>query len=420
MLRADTTALFERLREAKIMPQEALSGSHADLSALENTLVLRVSESVSAITDVTAATGAVTTRVESNVPHFRDVTSRIITDLSQIAGHSTSMAANLLASPSRSNVAVARRGQSRPAPCRARRAGRRARHSHRGSRPAPQRFSSPLDESPEAASAVPRCRRAASEATSESSRAIERSIRAPREQAEDERRRTTETMRSVYDQTTAPTRTRCSATPTSASPKRCRACGRWRPRCSANWKRCGGDAPRARSHPRRTAPRRLRVAAGNRRQRRANAPRHRRPDRGAGRAQPHRRPSRPQSRRGRPSACRARGRSAGRGGGRERSRRPVRRRVRIGRRSQATSARHSRRCPNRTSPPPRAARARVPATAAAPRWLTDLLSRASRETANRPATCRAKPRASRCAEARNARPGTASNRSIRCLSISPA
>ena len=47
MLRADTTALFERLREANIMLQEVLTGAHENMSALENTLMLRVSEFVS-------------------------------------------------------------------------------------------------------------------------------------------------------------------------------------------------------------------------------------------------------------------------------------------------------------------------------------------------------------------------------------
>ena len=60
MLRADTTALFERLREANILLQEVLSGSHENMSALENTLMLRVSEFVAAMNEVTATTGDAT------------------------------------------------------------------------------------------------------------------------------------------------------------------------------------------------------------------------------------------------------------------------------------------------------------------------------------------------------------------------
>ena len=75
------------------------------------------------------------------------------------------------------------------------------------------------------------------------------------------------------------------------------------------------DAARARDDPRRTAPRHPRTAAGDRRQRLADAPRHRRSDRGAGRAQPHRRPPWPRPRRRRAAAPRA-------GAGLRRRRRP--------------------------------------------------------------------------------------------------
>jgi apolipoprotein A1/A4/E domain-containing protein len=85
MLRADTTSLFERLREANLMLQEVLSGSHENMSALENTLMLRVSEFVTAMNEVSATTGAATDRVERNITNFRDITSHVITDLGQLA-----------------------------------------------------------------------------------------------------------------------------------------------------------------------------------------------------------------------------------------------------------------------------------------------------------------------------------------------
>jgi hypothetical protein len=85
MLRADTTALFERLREANIMLQEVLSGSHENMSALENTLMLRVSEFVNAMHEVTTSTGEATDRVERNITNFRDITSHVVTDLGQLA-----------------------------------------------------------------------------------------------------------------------------------------------------------------------------------------------------------------------------------------------------------------------------------------------------------------------------------------------
>src|SRR4029077_11146048 len=102
MLRADTTALFERLREANIMLQEVLSGSHENMSALENTLVIRVSEFVTAMQEVNASTGDATRRVEANISDFRDTTARVITDLGQLAdqfdahGRDLSSAAELI------------------------------------------------------------------------------------------------------------------------------------------------------------------------------------------------------------------------------------------------------------------------------------------------------------------------------------
>ena len=52
MLRSDTTTLFERLREANILLQEVLSGAHENMSAIENTLVTRVSEFVATMNEV--------------------------------------------------------------------------------------------------------------------------------------------------------------------------------------------------------------------------------------------------------------------------------------------------------------------------------------------------------------------------------
>ena len=57
MLRSDTTTLFERLREANILLQEVLSGAHENMSAIENTLVTRVSEFVATMNEVSERSG---------------------------------------------------------------------------------------------------------------------------------------------------------------------------------------------------------------------------------------------------------------------------------------------------------------------------------------------------------------------------
>ena len=85
MLRSDTTALFERLREANILLQEVLSGAHENMNEIESTLVNRVAEFVTAMHEVAQKTGTANTQVEQHINAFRTVTAETLTDLSQLA-----------------------------------------------------------------------------------------------------------------------------------------------------------------------------------------------------------------------------------------------------------------------------------------------------------------------------------------------
>ena len=67
MLRSDTTALFERLREANILLQEVLSGAHENMSSLERTMVTRVAAFVTAMNDVTAKSDSSAAIMEQHV-----------------------------------------------------------------------------------------------------------------------------------------------------------------------------------------------------------------------------------------------------------------------------------------------------------------------------------------------------------------
>ena len=76
MLRSDTTALFERLREANILLQEVLSGAHENMNEIESTLVSRVADFVTAMNEVAQKTGTANTQVEQHINAFRTVTTR--------------------------------------------------------------------------------------------------------------------------------------------------------------------------------------------------------------------------------------------------------------------------------------------------------------------------------------------------------
>jgi hypothetical protein len=86
MLRSDTTTLFERLREANILLQEVLSGAHENMSSLEHTMVTRVSEFVSTMNELTERSGTAGQQVEEHIGKFHNVTTRVLSDLAQLAG----------------------------------------------------------------------------------------------------------------------------------------------------------------------------------------------------------------------------------------------------------------------------------------------------------------------------------------------
>ena len=85
MLRSDTTALFERLREANILLQEVLSGAHENMGEIESTLVTRVADFVTAMNNVAQKTGDANSQVEQQMVQFRSVAAQTLNDLTQLA-----------------------------------------------------------------------------------------------------------------------------------------------------------------------------------------------------------------------------------------------------------------------------------------------------------------------------------------------
>ena len=76
ILRTDTVALFERLREGNILLQEVLTGAHDNLNSLERALVTRVADFVSAMNDVTSRNGVASQTLESQLNIFNTKPAR--------------------------------------------------------------------------------------------------------------------------------------------------------------------------------------------------------------------------------------------------------------------------------------------------------------------------------------------------------
>ena len=367
MLRSDTTALFERLREANILLQEVLSGAHENMGSLERTMVTRVSEFVAAMNDLTLKSDASASVVQQQVGAFNATSARALQELGELAGNSTPTAAR---SPKRSSCLE--------------KSNRRTEESVAGKRQAIealmstldtrtddfaqrlQRFSGLLDESLDAATS--RAREIASviaETSNTSVQTIEQQYELVRTTSEEERRRTSETLGALYEEAAG-----------QAHGLLHQSAERFTEIMQGLKQMAGGHAAGAGNDARRTAPRHFRIAAGDRGKRRADAAGDRRSDRGAGRAQPHRRPPWPLVRQHRPDANRrganpsrptptTRGRSRGR-------RRPAMSPARPGR-SHRAAILPARRADRRR--PPQGANGRNSNGG----WLSDLLTRASRD-----------------------------------------
>src|SRR5260370_4265121 len=87
ILRTDTVALFERLREGNILLQEVLTGAHDNLNSLERALVTRVADFVSAMNDVTSRNGVATQTLEDQLTVFNSKTAKALEDLGSLSSH---------------------------------------------------------------------------------------------------------------------------------------------------------------------------------------------------------------------------------------------------------------------------------------------------------------------------------------------
>jgi hypothetical protein len=199
MLRSDSTALFERLREANILLQEVLSGAHENMNAIEHTMVSRVSEFVAAMNDLDKRTGTATAAVEEHLGTFNTSTVKVLHDLGDLSaqfsahGHSLAEAVALLEqSDRRTEESVA----TRHATIESLVTTLDARSDDFEQRL--RRFSGLLDESLESATARAREIADIVAATSNDSvHTIEQQIDAVRTAADEQRKRTSETLSST-------------------------------------------------------------------------------------------------------------------------------------------------------------------------------------------------------------------------------
>ncbi|MBV9459760.1 MAG: negative regulator of septation ring formation, partial [Bradyrhizobium sp.] len=204
ILRTDTVALFERLREGNILLQEVLTGAHDNLNSLERALVTRVADFVSAMNDVTARNGTATQTLEDQLSIFNEKTSKALVDLGQLSaqfeehGRSLVQAAAVVEQANRSTTSsVAERKatlESLVTTIDLRTADLDQRLS---------RFTHLLDES--LAAAEERARdiaRVVAETAGAGSAAISRQFEAVRAASEEEHRQTVEAMHDIYRQTT--------------------------------------------------------------------------------------------------------------------------------------------------------------------------------------------------------------------------
>jgi hypothetical protein len=205
MLRSDSTALFERLREANILLQEVLSGAQENMNSIEHTMATRVSEFVAAMSDLSTKSGATTAKVEQHLGTFNTVTAKVLHDLGDLADQFSSHGRTLADAVELLDVSNRRTDDSiatRHASIEALVSTLDARTEDFGQRL--ERFSGLLDESLDTAAS--RAREIAgivADSSNESVQSIEQQYELVRKTSDEERLRTSEALNSIYDDASA-------------------------------------------------------------------------------------------------------------------------------------------------------------------------------------------------------------------------
>ena len=207
MLRNDTSALFERLREANVLLQEVVGGATQNLSTIETALSGRVSEFVATMNDIGERSGAVNSRFEEQMKSFHAGTGAVLRDIAAAAerfetqGKALASAAEQIDASNRhtEEVLTERREALDPVVNQV-----DSKVSDLDQRL--KRFSGLLAETFEAAEGRARdIARVLAEASTEGTRAIANQYELVRVTSDEERKRTTEALTAVYEQASGET-----------------------------------------------------------------------------------------------------------------------------------------------------------------------------------------------------------------------
>jgi len=207
MLRNDTTSLFERLREANVLLQEVLGGATTNLSTIESSLSSQVKELFTTMNEIADRSGVANSKVTEQIRAFHAMTGSVLRDVTALAdrfeeqGRILGTAANVMeTSNRRTDDLVVERQHALEA---------LINHLDGKTNELDQRlmrFAGLLKDSFEAAEVRARdIAQIIAKSSSEGAQAMSAQFTVVRTTAEDERKRTSEALRTVYDQATSET-----------------------------------------------------------------------------------------------------------------------------------------------------------------------------------------------------------------------
>ncbi|MBV8840668.1 MAG: hypothetical protein JO000_29375, partial [Alphaproteobacteria bacterium] len=207
MLRNDTSALFERLREANVLLQEVLGGATENLGKIETTLSGRVASFVTAMNDIGQRSGVASERFETQMKAFLTGTSEVLQGIAHAAERFDSQGKQLAAAATQIDASNRRTEEVMTDRREALDSVVNQLDSKAGDLDQRlKRFSALMAETFEAAEGRARdIARVLAESSTEGTKAIANQYELVRATSDEERRRTSEALNAIYEQATSET-----------------------------------------------------------------------------------------------------------------------------------------------------------------------------------------------------------------------